>query len=642
MSSPQQIDSITVDIHRLGGTEGLITPGTQYIVLAGQNAPPRQCQMPLAHRDFLRDLNSLRYPDLVEMEQAKAALENLAQHASDFLQSIQDQEIKRPLQIDLVLSAAELWAFPFEACYSNGAWTLGDPSREIILTRRIRRGFAAEKRSWPVRPRVLFVHAPDTKDLPDRLIQQHVDALEEALKPWSQKGNPRDEGLLKVEMVLDETDLKAPIRAAREGDQSPFTHIHVLAHGKEIIDPLDGSVRWGLRLGYEGNDASDPEDLARALKPDNGLPVVVTLAACDSGNPGRPSVPERSFAQELHNQGIPIVIASQLPITHPGSVRLTSVFYEALLQGDDARWALHEARRALHASRIGGHDWVSVVGYVQLPEGYSDHLMDVGVQREMELLKAARGRLDRALDGPGEPDFDEIETLVRTRIESLKQRLEAIDLEKKNLRAECQGILASANKRLAELLFRRAQKTAAKDTPETYESSSKKLRAALDNYRAAFRAHIQNHWLGAQLLSLEAVLDGAFQDSKTWHTTFHAAELALADNEDEYWAYGTLAELWLLAPFLEATEVEPPGQDRKETVSHAKAAVNQLVERAQDPFAIPSTRDQIARYTNWWLNEHGFFGEADDLAADAEELLQHLLSITWKETGIREQCDAFR
>ncbi|MCP3963082.1 MAG: CHAT domain-containing protein [bacterium] len=642
MSSQRQIDSITVDIHRLESLEnesGLIRKGDRYIVLAGQNLRARERKMPIEHRDLQKKLKTLRYERTATPKQTRKALDDLAAHATYFLPSVKKKrrkkkKVDRPVQIDLVLGSAELWAFPFEACYCNGDWTLANPARDIILTRRIRQGFAAEKRPWPVRPRVLFVHAPAVDDLPKALIAQHVDALEEALRPWSKKGEPQREGLLECELVLDPTDLKRLIREARETDpKKPFTHVHVLAHGRKIEDPEDGSVVWGLRLGDENREASNPEDLAKALEPGDGLPVVVTLAACDSANQADPQIPERSFAQELHKRGIPIVIASQLPITQPGSVTLTRVFYNALLQGEDARWALHVARQALHEYHRGGHDWVSLVGYVQLPEGYSGHLMEVGVQHEMELLKAARGKLDQALDGPGDPNFDQIEKLVRPRIRSLEQRLMLIPKEKKDLRAECQGILASAHKRLAELLFRRSEKAAEPDVQNTFDTSSKDyLRAALGHYRAAFRAHIQNHWLGAQLLSLEAVLDGAFQDPRNWQTTFYAAELALADNEDEFWAYGTLAELWLLAPFLEDTGDHSLCRggplNRDIALSQGKAAIDQLVERAQDPFAIPSTRDQIARYTNWWLKGHGFFGEADDLAADAQELLQHLLSIT--------------
>jgi hypothetical protein len=532
----------------------------------------------------------------------------------------------KPIQIDLVLGAAELWAFPFEACCAEGRPLFADPERPLILTRRIRQGFAAQRRAWPVRPRLLFLHAPEASDLSGELIGQHVAALADALRPWSSKGDPCGEGLLRVELALSPGDMKKALASARDVGE-PFTHVHVLAHGKAIVDTITGQVRWGLRLGDPGRDASDPKDLAEALKPGDGLPVVVTVAACDSGNQASPAIPEKSFAQELHGVGVPIVLASQLPLTEPGSVTMTRTFYAPLLCGEDARWALHEARLALHADGDAGHDWVGLVGYVQLPEGYGNHLVEVGVKCEMELLKAARRRLDAVLDSRegladvSERALDGIEDEANARIASLELRCSRVQEDRVALLSEARGILASAHKRLAELLFRRSQRSerAGDATAKRLraEASKTSLQAALQTYRQAFRAHLQNHWLGTQQLALEAALHGRIAEGRDWDTTFHAAELALSASDAEYWAHGSIAELWLLAPL--AGKPLYRGKAKEALDALARGA-----RRAGDAYAVPATRDQLGRYFHWWTRENGFFGGREDLAEGARRLLQHL------------------
>jgi hypothetical protein len=628
------IDDLTIDMHRLGSLseEGVIRRGESYIALTGSDEPPVKCEMEIGHKKFLQLLHDLRYPMQKSKERVDDALDRLGRLAAKILPDLSSKTEGDPLQIDLVLGAAELWAFPFEACVIDGTPVFVDPARPLILTRRIRQGFAAEKRAWPVRPHVLFIHAPTAGDLPERLIQAHVAALEEALMAWSAKANPCVEGLLQIELALGTGDVKKAVSKAREAD-SPFTHIHILAHGKAITDNITQEVRWGLRLGYPDRPASDPKHLADALQPQDGLPVVVTVAACDAANQAQTAIPVKSFAQELHGKGVPVVLASQLPLTQGGSVTMTRAFYDPLLRGEDVRLALHKARLNLY-EESAGHDWVSMVGYVQLPEGYADYLMAVGVKREMELLKAARSKLDAVeeahskLSENADRALDEIEVEVTGRITSLERLMETIPKERKDLRSECHGILASAHKRLAELLFRRGERAdQARNLPKKAHcerASIEQLDASLAHYRSAFHGNIQNHWLGVQQLALEAVLGGKFEEARDWDTTFYAAELALAQSEREYWAYGTIAELWLLAPIL----------GKQQGLEPAMKALGRLRKRAKeagDDYAAVSTRDQLNRYVSWWTTDRGFFGDRGDLAEGAKELLQHL---TTKKGGV--------
>ena len=613
MDAPSQIDSVTIEIHRLGGESGLIRQGERYIVLTGGNAPACEQTMGLGHEDFLGKLNCLRYLRIVTGEQAAEALASLGRHAAGFLPSLPPPE--RVTQIDLVMGAAELWAFPFEACCIDGVRVFADPASHLILTRRIRQGFAGHKRAWPVRPRVLFAYAPEAADLPGALIQSHRDALQEALVPWSATGDPERDGLLQAELVLGEGDLKRVIDAAHAA-QKPFTHIHVLAHGKPIVDPLTKAQRWGLRLGDQRRSATEPDRLAEVLGPRDGVPIVVTVASCDSGNQAETTIPKRSFAQELHKAGVPVVLASQLPLTQAGSVVMTRTCYRLLLVGDDARWALHQARQALAASDEAGHDWMSLVGYVQLPEGYADQLLEVGLVREMALLRALRRRFDAmSVEDAETLDLKQMQRELQERIGAVERRLKDIPRHRADLRDECQGILASAHKRLAELLFWRAARAVdAAEQARDEAASRMSLEASLASYRAAFHTNIHHHWCGAQQLALEAALHGAFADGRDWDTVLRAAELHIANSAKEYWAYGTLAELWLLAPLA----------GRPRDLERAKKALDRL-KTAPDPEAVPATRDQLDRYVSWWTTGNGFFGGRADLAADARDLLDHLI-----------------
>jgi hypothetical protein len=616
------MDSLTIDLHRLGSlsASGLIRKDEIYIALAGSDEPPVKCEMQLEHEEFLTQLHCLRYPDSSTAEKVAGALELLGSHAAELLPEL--PEATEPLQIDLVLGAAELWAFPFEACASSGAPLFADSSRPLILTRRVRQGFAGKKRSWPVSPRVLFLHAPEASDLKQSLIDQHAEALSEALRPWSPSGDPIRDGLLKVELALGPRDVAKAVRRARES-KSPYTHVHLLAHGKSVRDPITDSLLWGIRLGDEGSPAP-PEEVAAALEPQDHLPVVITVATCDAANQAQTAIPKRSVAQELHSRGVPVVLAPQLPLTQPGSVTMTRTFYRPLLAGEDVRLALHQARLALRDDADAGHDWASLVGYVQLPEGYADHLVEVSVQREMELLKAARKRLEAVAEA-ADPETDRVLAALggelTQRVASLSRRLETIPETWRDLRSECHGILASAYKRLAEVELHRAERAAQlgeqADSEALAAMSKEHLRDSLEAYRSAYKADIQNHWLGAQQLALERVLDGELKESRDWDVTLYAAELVAARNEGEYWAHGTIAELQLLA----------------ERLPEAKAALEELVSQAAKAaaagdggagYAVPSTRDQLDRYVSWWTTDHGFFAGGADLSAEATELLQYL------------------
>jgi hypothetical protein len=89
----------------------------------------------------------------------------------------------------------------------------------------------------------------------------------------------------------------------------------------------------------------------------------------------QPCVSRTSLVHGLHAAGIPVAIGSQFPLTFPGAVIFAEAFYSKVLRGEDVRSALHSTRRALKEKGDETHqDWAALVGYVSLPEGYTDHL----------------------------------------------------------------------------------------------------------------------------------------------------------------------------------------------------------------------------------------------------------------------------
>lgn len=112
-----------------------------------------------------------------------------------------------------------------------------------------------------------------------------------------------------------------------ECSRHPYTHVHILAHG---IAGSESGHEQGIGLGLaDTGDRSrvklvDGRSLANALRfrdPGNpervSLPSMVTLASCDSGNVGSVITHGASIAHELHNAGVPFVIASSSRCRNP-------------------------------------------------------------------------------------------------------------------------------------------------------------------------------------------------------------------------------------------------------------------------------------------------------------------------------------
>src|SRR5215467_4005522 len=105
-----------VEFHRFGGERTqLLSPDNEYIRTAGYDEPASAVRSCVDQERSLDLLYALRYQTGVTPDQVQDAQAELGHCATRFLPSLPATG-GRLVQIDLVTNAAELWAFPFEAC----------------------------------------------------------------------------------------------------------------------------------------------------------------------------------------------------------------------------------------------------------------------------------------------------------------------------------------------------------------------------------------------------------------------------------------------------------------------------------------------------------------------------------------------
>jgi len=580
MANDTGVKSVMVEFNRPGGSGGSFQIGTRYIRTAGFEIDTNEPTVGISYEDFILSSHALRYSGGTP-EEVQHAIQTFQDEAARMFDGIPLEE-NGLTQIDLVTGAAELWAFPFEA------FAFTKPG--VVLTRRIRGNFI-EDAPWPAVPKILFAHAAVGSDLKQQLVDDHVAALKKALHPWT--GGDPDAKTLEKFLVVKEVRTLEQLQAARQ--EQPFTHIHILGHG--ILVPFKGPLKaWGMRFGVVGSKGVPPADIAKTLAPIKALPVVVTIAACDSGNQADSALASYSLAQELHRLRVPVVVASQLPLTMPGSVVLTDHFYEPLLLGEDVRKALFAALQALHEAKANAHhDWLSVVAYVRLPETYARVLGRVSLEMALAMFRAARDHADRAIQQRNPNALMVVEELVRARIQDLEELLPNLKEDKDRL--ECQGLLGSGYKRLAEVLFLRGHSTA---------DQRQELEKALQYYGAAFTASPNMHWQGVQQLALQAALHGEV-DPLDYAIVRRVAQRAAEADPKDYWARGTLAELQLLAAFAK----------QPQDLVAAEKAIGEFKLHVKKREDIDSARFQFERYVGWWIPANEF---KTDLGVHAKEL----------------------
>jgi CHAT domain len=400
----------TLELLRGGPSHNqLVSPITQYLALCG-DAAPHMLRLPFEHGDLADRLRLLGYvlgsgrdPEALR----RAELERLAREIATLFGSIpafgaEVSSVELPddggiIHFRLVLAGNELAMVPWELAHvppglqGSGLPLLLQIRVPVSMTREVR-GASRRRFQWDRAPRILFA-AADERDFPPNTVEAHYLALKRALEVWAYERaalNPTPNYPLDV---ITQVSVEKLRDRCLEHD---YTHVHILAHGAPIEER--GETRFGLYM-HRPDDAGKRvvvtgEQLAHALLPSRRQkgasdPSLVTLATCDSATHRSVVNPGGSVAHQLHQMGVPWVVASQFPLTVVGSVVLAEDLYADLLQGGDPRIALHRVRQHL-AMRFGDrHDWATLVAYASFP---SDFDRQVDAFRE----RAARARRSRA------------------------------------------------------------------------------------------------------------------------------------------------------------------------------------------------------------------------------------------------------
>lgn len=556
----------------------LLSPLTEYIALCG-DAPPESVRVPFEHYRILRRLQGLR-PGRTPAE-IEGSLTELREDVLRMLCGIRclatalaeaHGDGAEVIELELVLSASELSLIPFELAFIPGSPTRELAHREVIVMRRSRRVPKA-RLTWQQRPRVLVVAAslPGFRPVP---ILEHVQGIREAIAPYltyldgkSESQQVLDE-LKKFVVVLpsaSELSIQETIREAVYDDH-PFTHVHVLAHGDEIAqddgaetesgalrEPQFGIVLHDSRATHK-RDTLGGRRLFSALagsdeRCQRKLPQVVTLASCESGNIGGVVVPGASVAHDVHDGGVPVVVASQFPLSFPGSIVFVKRLYERLLAGDDPRCALRETRRSIHAAakrRVGSVDWGAIVQYGALPQDLEAHVREARI-------RALRQQIDSAVSSVDDTVFPPPSGTVETAWRRANEGLEQLTPLRTDLGVD--RYIARVNLRWAFILR-------SKNMPDepTNPADRHALSLSVPMCLRSYRDGLRRYWAATKnpVSLVESLVGDFFLDEPlkvghfvTAHTTCVASHPASASKDVARKLRRARVELWVLRPLVE-------------------------------------------------------------------------------------------
>jgi hypothetical protein len=663
--------TITLELVRHGPAHNqLLSPLTQYLALC-ENHPAVTLQLPIEHNQMLYRLSSLAYR--MGKEPREFQLRDTAQLLGELLARIPGltADMNRrdsgsaggsgpsdgdgATHLRLVLSASELALLPFELAVAPiGFPGAGQPLllqsvRPVAITRETRR-VAEEQVVWPERTRVLFVVASPS-DLPPPPAAAHLLALRRTLEPWvgtrgrtaaEATGEARDDRLARHLTVLTEASLEAIEAACSEGN---YTHVHILAHGGEYTEGYD--TRFGLLLHDSAHpmgpaDRVSGERLATALRTSRkgasgqlARPAVVTLASCYSGSVGSVTGVGASIAHALHADGIPMVIASQFPLSFGGSVRMVEILYEGLLSGEDPRRLLIDLRRTLHTQFPDTHDWASVAAYSSLPPNFDHQLALVQIQRARRSIDVALDLADEVVarvertdrrsskvaasksgSTPAATSSDEIKVAMQ-RVRESRGRLAQLLARLPSQRARILALLASSDKREAALEYEALKRSSSTVPPADLDACVwPPLERARKLYDEAFGLDPASHWAAVQYISLSIVMrhagrptpgaDAADREvGKLWTLAEVQSlrDLSSVDYARHAWALGNLIELYLLAPVIdEVKQAYQPPRPQPDWRALATQYAKELAKMARPgAFEIFSTRRQIVRYLDLYV-----------------------------------------
>lgn len=606
------MQSILIEYLRFDDLDtGILMQEKSYLRLKASE-PVGSVKTTIGHKELLQKLYDLRYEGNFTQQEKQEKIVELSHLIKSFMADFSTNE-EGPIQIDLVLNPSELGLLPFELLLDNQdiPWFTKE-DKEVVLTRRIRQKFIAKEEKWPIIPKVLFAYSNPTygsfREVPWK---EHKSFLKWALKSWiTEDMEQTDENdVFTIIHNASLNDLKSKISEADQAG-NPFTHIHILAHGTEIIEPFDRE--FGVALSNENQKPTKVEEFVGIFDDLKIKPFTVTYCICDSGNFVSPISGEKNIVHSTHKRGVPIVIGSQLPLSFGGAKVIVRDFYDSLLGGEDVRMAIHKTRCNLYSSVKDTHDWMSMVAYVRLPEGYTDYLLENNIKREMAALKTIRSNADRLIENQSGTldDYDVLISDLNSRINVLLIHIKKDDFHDSQLTLEMIGLMGSAYKRLAEVNYYKSKKSET-ESLELKSEQRRCLEESLKWYKKASITNLSHHWSLVQFISLHYILYGEVLEKFVTAAEI-AIEYAIKENLNEVWAYGSQLELGLL--------MNQPEDILKATLGKLVDQVNKI--EPSENFPLRSTHLQLIRYKEWWIKENGYFDV--EQKSNLEELISQI------------------
>lgn len=665
--------TVTLELLRHGPSNNqLLSPLTPYLALSG-NYDAETVHVGFEHVQMLRRMRGLRYQEgraaeVSAVEEASAEVSRLLAGIRSLTAEISSvpRHSSDVIHLRLVLSAAELSLLPFELVRSpagfpgHGQWLSLQTAAPIALTREVRRMGGATIR-WPDRPRILVAAAepPGVASVP---LRAHLLAIRGALDPWLYTGSARELGN-HVTVIPRATLAAVRDECARAaGTGRAYTHVHVLAHGVPDEAAVDDVHGFGLAFHADGApgrmDIVSGTRLAAALRchpsgpigGDLSGPAVVTVASCDSANVGSVLAAGASIAHQLHEAGVPLVLASQFPLSVRGSVVMAEAVYTRLLRGEDPRVLVHDLRQTLHVACPDTHDWASVVAYAALPPDIDAQVKRARGRRALSAVNTAitrRDYVERIGRAKGRDAIDDLSDEMAWLRSTLPADDDAVEPGE---HARMLGVLAAASKRVAQVhctgplwpilapaaapapalldeggageavAMLRAAPAPAKDAGDaTAQAEARRLMEdARRCYLELFRRGSGEAWPVVQYLAATAALFPVDRDQNArdradaqrsfegyWTTAHTLAEdnLQSRRGREAVWAHSALVELYVLARLLPESHWA-----RREAEARAHQHLDAVL-RSPDDLDRYSLRRQLLRYADWW------WGNRPDLGA---------------------------
>jgi hypothetical protein len=622
--------TVTLEFLRHGPPHGfLLSPLARYMALCGSHQPA-DVTVPFEHSELLTRLRALLYKDSqvtreLQLGETAHAMSRVLAEVPGLVAELANPGLNaypEPTHLRIIFNANELALLPFELATSASAFPGAgqslalQPQVPMCITREVRQSSSGTI-EWPRKPRILFAASSAGGEVP---VQEHLLALRGVIEPWMYHYEEQNEEEWQKRIsehltFLPNASVDDLLAACASGT---YTHVHFLAHGVPM-DRDDGR-RYGLALHGSSDptemDRVDGTRLATLLRPqlkkrieNLGRPTVVTIAACDSGNVGSVIGAGASIAHALHETGIPLVVASQFPLSFAGSIVMTQVLYAGLLAGADPRLLLIDVRRQLKVRVRDTHDWASVVAYASFPVDLDRQLPFVRLARAEFSVEAALNHADRATQAssellsktgsrrarPGQEDQAKLLEAAKPRLAEALDRMRAVLNGRVDDKSLVYGRLASAEKRKAEIFWRASQQDSNRDVTLGALEQSRRW------YKKAFEADRSQSWALVQTMALSVALDGAAAIDRE---EFDLARLLArqdtnADTRNRRaWAYGMLLELALLEQFFAAAaQPAPPAVANVEWQQWIAAL---LREAGEDAWEIHSTRRQLGRWVEFF------------------------------------------